>query len=150
MIFEGIYDELGSLKKTIPFFHDYYTKALFGMQTNFCFFRSYEEKQISHKDLELCKPLFDEYVDYVNPSIIIAFSSKLRDYFNDNNLITNKKNLYIKYLKGETEVIKGKYKTKSERIVDFVYIPHPNARVSKEDRIKAWEFCFRDNEINAL
>lgn len=144
--FEGLYDELGSLNRTIPFFHEYFQKALTGMQTNFCFFRSHEEKQISFKDLGLCKPLFDKYLDYVDPSIIISFSSKLRDYFNDNNLITNKKVLSIKYLKGQTEIIKGNYETKAGKIINFVYIPHPNARVSKEDRIKAWNFCFNDNE----
>ncbi len=149
-VFEGLYEELGSLNRTIPFFHEYYTKALTGMQTNFCFFRSHEEGQISQKDLELCKPLFDKYLDYVNPSIIISFSSKLRNYFNDNNLIMHKKTLPIKYLKGQTEIIKGKYKTKSGKFIDFVYIPHPNSRVSNEDRIKAWEFCFKDNDINAL
>ena len=145
-IFEGLYDDLGSLNRTIPFFHEYFQKALTGMQTNYCFFRSQKEKQISYRDLELCKPLFDKYLDYVDPSIIISFSSILRDYFNNNNLITNKKTLPIKYLKGQTEIIKGNYKTRSGKIIEFVYIPHPNARVSNEDRIKAWEFCFNNNK----
>jgi len=145
--FEGLYDDLGSLKRTIPYFHEYYTKALYGMQTNFCFFRSQKEDQISYRDLELCKPLFDKYLDYAKPSVIISFSSKLRNYFIDNNLITDKKSLFIKYLKGKTEIVRAKYKTNSGKVIDFVYIPHPNAHISTEERVKAWDFCFYDNEI---
>ena len=79
-IFESNYDEMGSLKGAIPYFHDYFSEALIGMQTNFCFFRSEKENQISAKDLELSSPLFDEYLDYSSPSIIISFSIKLKNY----------------------------------------------------------------------
>ncbi len=146
-LFEGLYDELGSLKRVIPLFHEYYTKALFGVQTNFCFFRSKKESQISYNDLTLCKSLFEKYLDYVNPSVIISFSAKLRNYFVENNLVTDKKSLYIKFLKGQLEIIKATYKTKSGKIIDFIYLPHPNTPVSNEERIKAWKFCFNNNEL---
>jgi hypothetical protein len=142
--FEGIYDDLGSLKRTIPLFHEYHTKAIYGMQTNLCFFRSEKEEQISYNDLKLCKPLFEKYLDYVEPSIIISFSSKLRNYFIDNNLIFNKKSLSIDFAKGKLEVIKANYKMKNGRIINFVYLPHPNAHISNENRLKAWEFCFNN------
>lgn len=145
--FSGIYDDLGSLKRTMPFFYAYYTHAVTGMQTNYCFFRSQEEKQISNRDIELSRPLFEKYLDYVDPSTMISFSSKLRDYFIEKGLITERKSLYIRYIKGKTEVVKAKYVLNSGKIIDFVYIPHPMARISNEDRDRAWEFCFNLNSV---
>jgi hypothetical protein len=50
------------------------------VQTNFCFFRSKNESQITQEDLDLSTPLFLKLIQIVQPKRIIGFSSKLLDY----------------------------------------------------------------------
>ncbi len=50
-------------------------------QTNYCFFRSYEESKICQSDVDLCKPIFDSLINILEPSYLICLSSTLRDYW---------------------------------------------------------------------
>jgi hypothetical protein len=140
--FEGNFDDLGSLKRTVEFFHEHYPQALSGMQTNFCFFRSEREDQVSEKDLELSRPLFEEYLKFSDPSVIISFSSKLRNHLVSKGRIEEVDSLYVRYMKGRLQIIKGFYLTDTESKIPFVYLPHPNSRVSGTERKNAWNFCF--------
>jgi len=142
--FEGNYDDLGSLKRTISYFYDYFPEGLSGMQTNYCFLRSEKENQISNNDLNLSNELFIEIIKKYTPSIIISFSKKLLDYLSKEKLL---KNIISKSLQSGNRIYsatKAQYAPSGEKPVDFVYIPHPNCPVRKEARMNAWEFCFND------
>jgi len=149
-IFGGNYDDLGSLQRTISFFHDHFPRAAQGMQTNYCFFRSEREDQVSGKDLELSRPLFEEYLKFSEPSTIITFSSKLRDYLISTERVKDEDSLYVKYLRGSLQIVKGSYLFDETKRIPFVYLPHPNSRVSSVDRKRAWQFCLPiDDETNS-
>ena len=142
--FEGLYDDLGSFKRVIPFFHNYFPAALSGTQTNFCFFRSEIDKQITKSDIELCKPIFEKLISYLNPSCIISFSR--------NNLFLSQKNIEIETIgipSGNKTlfVSKGKININKSHI-DFYNLPHPESRFKNEAREKAWNYCFGND--NAL
>jgi hypothetical protein len=145
--FKEYYDELGSFKRTIPYFEKYYDDGIYAMQTNFCFFRSAQENQISQKDIELSKPLFHEYLKFAEPTRLISFSSSLRDYFIEKSYIDNIKTTEINYRKSKILIIKGDYIADGMNI-PYVYLPHPNAMIKRVEREKAWEFCFEGVESN--
>ena len=142
--FKSLYDELGSFKKVDSSLRKYFSDTEIDncVQTNFCFFRSKEENQISDKDLELSTPLFETLISLIEPKRIISFSSKLRDYFlkdeklyrpnGELNITSNKKTLYV---------AKGFYLLKGNEIPVY-FLPHPNSKFTGEARKKAWEFCF--------
>lgn len=141
-LFVTNYDDLGSLKRTVPYFENYFPKALTGMQSNFCFFRSKKEEDISDKDLNLGKNLFEELLEFSNPSILISFSSKLRDHLLQKQYLYNISKTEISFNKGTLSIIKAHYKLKSGIEIPFVYLPHPNSPIKKIERKKAWDFCF--------
>lgn len=136
--FAGLYDDLGSFKRTINLFHRYFTSALSGTQMNYCFFRSENKNQITQKDIDLCKPIFEKIVNYINPGSIISFTRK-------NHFLTSKdadiKTTEIPNGKSTLLVSKGKIII-NEKLIDFYNLPHPNYPVNNEARIKAWEYCF--------
>ncbi|RLD55853.1 MAG: hypothetical protein DRJ01_16075 [Bacteroidetes bacterium] len=142
--FEGLHDDLGSFKRTIPLFHKYFTSALFGMQTNLCFFRSEKENQLTKKDIELCTPIFDKLIKYTSPSCIIVFSKEAHNYFinrehrkiNTESFSTDKKTIY--FSKGKVII--------NNKEIDYYHLPHPNSyRFHKTEYIeKVWELCFRN------
>ncbi len=140
--FEDIYKELGSLKRVKPYFEKYYPDALSGMQTNFCFFRSEKEDQVSEGDLELSSKLFDKYLDYSAPSIIISFSKKLGDYLEKKGKLKHVQKEDIKSGKKIIQPIRAKFQDSNNNVIAFVSLPHPNYPISGEARDKAWEFCF--------
>jgi len=140
--FEELFEELGSLKRTIPFLKIHYPEALSGMQTNFCFFRSEKDDQISHKDLGLCKSLFEDYINFASPSIIISFSARVRNHFMKEELLIDQESIDITYCKGKLKIVKAKYRTATGELIPFIYLPHPMARVSSEERKRAWKYCF--------
>jgi len=144
--FEGLYDDLGSFKRTISLFHKYFPSALNGMQTNLCFFRSENENQITKKDIELCTPIFNKLISYTSPSCIMVFSKRAHNYF------INQKNSKIKTESISTDkkticFSKGKIIINNNEI-DYYHLPHPNSyRFHKTEYIeKLWELCLRNNE----
>ena len=142
--FESNYDDLGSFKRVVNYFHRFFPKALSGMQSNFCFFRSEKDSQISKNDLNMCKPLFDELLEYSNPSMIISFSSRLRDYFVNNSLLTDPKVKTIDTGNGKLKLIKGNYELSTGKKIKFLYLPHPNYPLKSKYRDEAWEFEFTE------
>ena len=71
--FEGNCYELGSLKRVIPLLYEYYPRALAGMQSNYCFFRSERENQITNKDLELSQDLLSSILIIQNHQLLFPF-----------------------------------------------------------------------------
>jgi len=135
------YKDLGSLKRIIPYFKKYYPDALSGMQTNFCFFRSEKENQVSESDLKLSSELFDKYLDYSAPSIIISFSKKLCEYLERKGKLSL---IEKKDIKSGNKIIQP-FKAKlqhSNNLIGFISLPHPNYPITTNARDGAWEFCF--------
>ena len=139
--FNGLYDELGSFKKVVTLFHEYLPHAIYGVQTNFCFFRSQYEHQISSYDKELCAPLFEELINYLEPSKLITFSNSLNEYFNQKGKIIAKQVLNIQSKNKTFNVTKGRILIKDKEI-DYFNLLHPNYPITTEARLKAWDFCF--------
>jgi uracil-DNA glycosylase len=119
-----------------------------GSHSNFCFFRSEKENQITEKDIKLCIPIFRKLIEILNPSIIFCFSSRARDYMINNGLFIKKKEYVISL---ETN---GRKKNTFRTAVGLLCndtivccLPHPNSKIRKEVRQKAWKFCkeYRNN-----
>lgn len=87
------WDEMGSLTRIKSYIEKKFSHIIDVNeinQTNYCFFRSEKENQLTKKDIELCEPIFEKFVSMIKPQIIFGFSSKLRKY-----LFSNKKIYYI-------------------------------------------------------
>lgn len=141
-VFAGNYDDLGSFKRVTRYFEEHFPNALSGMQTNFCFFRSEKEDQISPDDLERSRPLFEEYLHFSKPSVVLSFSSTLRDYLIHSGQLADVKTLFVNGTRGKLQIVKGFYLTQTGGRTPFVYLPHPNARLASVERNRAWQFCF--------
>ncbi|MFN2262555.1 MAG: hypothetical protein ABR595_10880 [Psychroflexus sp.] len=140
--FSGLYAELGSFVKVVNLFSKYLPEANSGIQTNFCFFRSQYEHQISGKDKELCAPLFEELIEYLKPSMLITFSRSLNEYLNLKEKIIDKQILEIQSKNKTIYATKGSVLIGDKKI-DYYNLPHPNYPIKTEARLKAWDFCFK-------
>lgn len=139
--FKQLYDkqDLGSLqriyeplKKCFP-----YEDIDNCVQTNFCFFRSKKESQITSADLDLSTPLFQKLLVIIKPKRIIGFSNKLRDYFLNNKLCSSVETFNIPSNKKTLFVAKGIYRLNRQDI-PILFLPHPNSRFTTEARQTAW------------
>lgn len=142
--FESNYNELGSLKRTFPYFYEYYPEALSGMQSNFCFFRSEKESQIFPADKDLCKPLFLKLIRYSQPSSIVTFSYWLIEYFIESKLIKDYKIQEAVSSGKKVFALKGMSNFGIEPEIPIYYLPNLPAKADAEDRKGLWEFCFRE------
>jgi ribonuclease R len=136
-------DDLGSLARVIPYIKEYFPGALLEnmSQTNYCFFRSPKQSDISEGDLALCRPIFNRLIEVLKPSCVFCFSSKLRDYMKDTNQITHPQSSEIPFNRGLRSV---KYVAIKGIICDGVHIgffPHPNYPMPNHARQEVWEFC---------
>jgi hypothetical protein len=123
------------ISKSRPYFRDYIQAEIEGLNySNLCFFRSPKFKDLHPSDWSLVIPLFQEYVDYINPpwALMLGKPSPLWA-----NHLTNK----IEY-----HVFDKKYKKKVYGYNAFIFqkypfgaVPHPQARVSNEARKEIWE-----------
>jgi hypothetical protein len=135
--------DLGSFRRIRPFLESYFPGDSDNLvQSNFFFFRSENESQISQKDLNISSELFSEFLKIVEPSTIIGFSSKLRDYFLTNKDIFDLEHTVpITTNKGVYNVYIGRYIAGGVNVPVFL-LPHPNYRISGEARHQAWKSCF--------
>jgi len=131
-----------SIKRSIYLINKYFPNVNLenGSSSNFCFFRSEKEDQITKNDISLCIPIFNKLIEIVNPSIIFCFSSKARDHMIINKIVHDVKK----------KKISSSLKAKKGCIVAFgllsngtkvYFLPHPNNPISNDVRKKAWEFC---------
>jgi hypothetical protein len=143
--FRDLYDKkwLGSLRRIYEPLKEYFPLENIDncVQTNFCFFRSKEENQISAYDLELSIPLFQKLLDFIEPRRIIGLSNKLRDYFLNNNLCMQVETLNIPSNSKTLFVAKGIFCLHGRAIPVF-FLPHPNSKFTSAARKAAWKFCF--------
>ncbi|XOV94271.1 MAG: hypothetical protein ACFHWX_06105 [Bacteroidota bacterium] len=129
-------EDLGSLKRTIPYFNEYFQEGLNAVQTNICFFRSPRQHDIYPDDVKLCLPIFNELVSFLNPSAMISFTKSILDYIEVDQ--TGDKIKMIKSGSRNISAIKSTYDS-----VPFYYLPHPNYPCTREARNEVWNYCFR-------
>lgn len=106
--------------------------------TNFCFFRSYSDQQLTNNDFHLTEPIFEKLLKVIKPKEIICVSKDLYNFLNNKNLLTNKKEKKIKInSKSEYIVVKAKLFN-----YNFFCLPHPNFSATTLGRKECWDFCF--------
>ncbi len=140
--FESNYNELGSLKRTIPYFYKHYPEALSGMQSNFCFYRSQTESQVTQEDLKTSSKLFFKLLEFSEPSSLVVFSSQLRDHLLTQKLLVVQDQHAVQY-KGKRHIaIKGISNFGIKKEIPIYCLPHPMAQIGGDERNELWEFCF--------
>lgn len=137
----GEIPSLGSFARTITYFEKYCPEALQGMMSNYCFFRSKTESQISVVDLELCKGLFAKMLDVAKPSRIITFSGALKKHLILTKMLTDYAEEIVPNGRSSVIPMKGVLALGGQK-VPVCYLPHPNSPVTNEARVACWEFVF--------
>ncbi len=138
--------EVGSLSRIFPYCEKYFDYNFLSKasQSNYCFFRSKCESQISNQDIELCEPIFEKLIDAIEPSVILCFSSKLRNYLIKNNRICSRNSKIITYRRGSSNVKYEVIKATLKSGIEIKFLPHPNYPMKGGARSEAWEFCCRN------
>lgn len=132
----------GSLQRAVNLIAKYFPIVNMdnSSHSNFCFFRSENENQISKKDINLCIPIFNELISILEPSVVFCFSGKARDYMRNNKVVINYEEKYIEpSQKGKHSFIVAKGRINN--IVPVYFLPHPNCPLTTDVRTAAWEFC---------
>lgn len=140
--------KLGSMQRIFPYMKKYFPNQQIAEigQSNYCFFRSDLESQISDGDLELCDPLLQRFLELAQPSRILMFSARLRRHLLSSGLLLKiLKSAPIFFNRGSRAcsyiAIKGSIRVNDESIRCYS-LPHPNYPMKKEARDQAWKFCF--------
>jgi len=135
--------DIGSLSRIFPYCQKYYGDDFLSKisQSNYCFFRSKIESQISNKDIQLCEPIFTKMIDVVKPSSVLCFSSKLRDKVITEDKIISSETHDICFKHGARNITYTAIKAVLDSNVEMKFLPHPNYPMKKEARDEAWEFC---------
>lgn len=136
-------EDVGSLTRIFPYCRKYFGDDFLSKtsQSNYCFFRSKIESQISKKDMELCEPIFEKLIDTISPSSVLCFSSKLRDYLFINNKIATKSSETIRYRSGNRDMSYEVIRAFLTSGIEIKFLPHPAYPMKGGARDAAWEFC---------
>lgn len=131
--------ENGSLIPILPYVSRFFPNLNLDKlsQTNYCFFRSKAEADISSEDLELCRPIFDDLLRVMRPTLVLSFSARLRDHVRKTDQVTCFRNQRIKNLNMTYAVATGKLWGG----IPVSFLPHPNYPMEGDAREKAWKFC---------
>lgn len=137
--------DIGSLKRIFPFIYqhlgeDYLVKT---SQSNYCFFRSKAENQISEADIKRCSGIFDELIEVLAPSSIICLSAKLRKYMIMTEKVCNRQEKTISFNRGNANIEFVAIRGTLASGVGINFLPHPNYPMTCEARSKAWQFCYK-------
>lgn len=135
--------DVGSISRTFPYFRKYFGSDFLSKasQSNYCFFRSKNENQITSHDIKLCEPVFEKLVTLIKPTAIFCFSSQLRDYFLKSEKICDLKTLDIVFKRGSSDIAYTTIKGSLSSGISIFFLPHPNYPMKRDARDKAWEFC---------
>jgi len=136
-------EDIGSLSRIIPYCKQYFGDDFLSKitQSNYCFFRSKKESQISKRDMDLCEPIFEKLLFILEPSLILCFSSKLRDFLCYNNRLYFIEAKDIKYVRNNVLVTYTAMKASFKSGAEVRFLPHPNYPIKGDARSEAWEFC---------
>jgi uracil-DNA glycosylase len=133
----------GSMQRSMSMCARYFGGVDFSevSHSNFCFFQSKKEDQITEHDINLCVPIFDKMIAILNPSVVFRFSSKARDHMiNHKSLVRNVCKRKVSSSDGVGNAYlaaKGELNNGSR----VYFLPHPNFKLRTEARVMAWEFC---------
>lgn len=135
--------DVGSLSRIFPYCEKYFGSEFLSKtsQSNYCFFRSKTEKQISPKDIALCEPIFEKLIAILKPSIILCFSSQLRDYLFANEKVASSLSKDIQLQRGATACTYKAIRATLKSGIEIKCLPHPNYPMKSRARAEAWEFC---------
>ncbi len=148
--FKELYDkkELGSLQRIyLPLKERFREEEINNsVQTNFCFFRSRVEAEITVEDLALSTPLFLQLISIIKPKRILGFSKRLQRYCIESNLCSQVETASFPSNKRTLHVAKGFLKQSDGLATPIFFLPHPNAKFTSIARKNGWDFCFGQNE----
>jgi len=107
--------------------------------TNLCFFRTKKLSHLTETDWEISLPLFQEYVNYINPPRILILGTSVIDivkkYCNAENHLSHKVTENKTTAKGYNLEICG---------IKTYCVPHPQARISSIARDEIWQRVFEE------
>ncbi len=105
-------------------------------QANYCFFRSQNSGQITDHDVHLCEPIFERFLNMAEPSMILCFSSRARNYLIQfvEELVKAKNTVGYQPAKGVVSL--------GNKTAPVYFLPHPNYPIKTNVREQAWAFCF--------
>ncbi len=131
--------DLGTLSRTIPYLRKYFPDIDLDkvVQTNYCFFRSPEQSDITSDDIDRCHPLFMDLLKDLQPKQVLIFSSVLRDRIKDQ--LSNRKIAEIPSGDRTAIAIRASWSI-GGREIPVGIVPHPNNAITGEAREKCWEW----------
>ena len=138
--------DLGSFRRVVPFLKKYFSDDTIAkiVQTNYCFFRSSKESEISDGDKKLCEPIFFKLLSFINPNQVISFSASLRKHLTLHpDIFQIKFSNDISSNKGIINAAVGELKINS-RNIPIGFLPHPNYPLNKSARENAWNFVMQN------
>ena len=135
--------DLGSFARILPYMARYLPDLPMERisQTNYCFFRSEKEEQISARDLELCSSIFEQLLRVMKPTLVLGFSSRLRDHLLSSHQVTQPQITTVEQMKGKGIVAYTAVSGVLAGGATVAFLPHPNCPIRKETREKLWGFC---------
>lgn len=135
--------DIGSLSRIAPYCEKYFGLDFLSKasQSNYVFFRSQMENQIKSTDIDLCEPIFEKLIVTLEPSLILCFSSKLRDYLIKNKKLASSESKNISYKRGKLVIAYEAIKATLNSGIEIKFLPHPNYPMKGVARAEAWEFC---------
>jgi ribonuclease R len=141
--------DVGSLSRIFPYCEKYFGSDFLNKtsQSNYCFFRSKNESEITPKDIALCEPIFKRLIEVIEPSSILCFSSKLRDYLFSNGKVQTKESIKISYKRGSVQMTYEPIRATLTFGTKIMFLPHPNYPMKKEARDEAWKFCCNERVL---
>ena len=136
-------EDVGSLTRIFPFIRNYFGEEYLSKvsQSNYVFFRSKTESQITPADIERCRPVFIKLIEILEPSAIICLSAKLRKHLIDSNQVSELREKVIKFKRGSRLVEFVACRGTFTADVDIKFLPHPNFPMTRDARLEAWKFC---------
>lgn len=146
--FKDLFDknDLGSLQRVYKPLKAYLPEEDIDncVQTNFCFFRSKNENEITPADLKLSTPLFNKLIQILSPKRIIGFSKKLSSYCLEQKLCSSIETFSFPSNKRTLSVTKGLFEVSGQQIPIY-FLPHPNAKFTSAARENSLNYCFKSN-----
>lgn len=135
--------DLGSLKRIFPFIRQHLGEDFLAKtsQSNYCFFRSEKEDQISEADIKRCSGVFAELIEILAPSSIVCLSAKLREHLIKTDQVCNRQESAIRFRRGSSDVAFVAIRGVLTSGVGIKFLPHPNYPMTREARSAAWQFC---------
>ena len=136
-------EDVGSLTRIFPFIRNYFGEEYLSKvsQSNYVFFRSKTESQITPVDIERCRPVLIKLIEILEPSAIICLSAKLRKHLLDSNQVSELREKVIKFNRGSRLVEFVACRGTFTDDVEIKFLPHPNFPMTRDARLEAWKFC---------